>query len=155
MEQTRRQFLRKTAGAAIVYRIAGPGPAFKPAGPNDQINVGFIGVGIQGTNLLRWFKAVPGVRPVAAVDLYDGHLTRAKELTDEALETGKNYEALLDRKDVDAVVIATPDHWHKQMVLDALDAGKDVYIEKPMTWSIEQGKEIMAAVKKSGRLLQV
>ncbi len=155
MAQTRREFLRKAGTAAIVYKLVNSGPYLRAAGPNDQIGLGFIGVGIQGMGLLRSFKAIPGVRIVAAADVYDGHLARAKELTDGAIETGREYQAVLERKDVDAVVIATPDHWHRQMVLDALAAGKDVYIEKPMTWSIEQGKDIIAAVKKAGRLLQV
>ncbi len=155
MSQTRRDFLRAAGAAAVVYRVVDSGPYLRAAGPNDQVGLGFIGVGIQGSNLLQAFKALPGVRVVAAADVYDGRLTRVKELTESAAATTRNYEEVLERKDVDAVVIATPDHWHRQMALDALDAGKDVYIEKPMTWSIEQGREIMAAVKKSGRLLQV
>ena len=155
MPHTRREFLQRVGGAAVVYRFVDSGPFLKAAGANDQIGLGFIGVGIQGTNLLRAFKAIPGVRPVAVVDLYDGHLARAREIMEGGVATGKSYEDLLGRKDVDAVVIATPDHWHRRMVLDALDAGKDVYIEKPMTWSIEQGKSIIDQVKKKGRLLQV
>lgn len=155
MPETRRQFLTRAATAAIFYRVVDSGPYLKATGPNDQISLGHIGVGIQGTNLLRSFHAIPGVRNTIAADVYDGHLIHAKEFTEGAIETTKEYQAVLDRKDVDAVVIATPDHWHRQMVLDALTAGKDVYIEKPMTWSIEQGKEIIDAVKKSGRILQV
>lgn len=155
MRQTRRDFLKKAGAAAIVYRLVPSGSVLKAAGPNDQVGLGFIGVGIQGTNLLRAFKAIPGVRPVAAADLYDGHLTHAKEMTDGAIQVGKLYEKVLERKDVDAVVIATPDHWHHRMVLEALDAGKHVYIEKPMTWNIEQGKDTIAAVQRTKRLLQV
>ena len=124
-------------------------------GANDQINLGFIGIGIQGSSHLRFFSAYPGVRPVAAADLYDGHLTAARERTDGAIYTTKDYHELLARGDVDAVVIAAPEHWHHRMVLDALAAGKAVYCEKPLAWSIEQGKEIIAAVEKSGKLLMV
>ena len=124
-------------------------------GANDQINLGFIGVGIQGSSHLRFFSAYPGVRPVAAADLYDGHLTAAKERTDGAIFTTKNYHELLARPDVDAVVIASPEHWHHRMVLDALAAGKAIYCEKPLAWSIEQGREIVAAVEKSGKLFMV
>ncbi len=155
MAETRRAFLRSAGAAAIVYRFVESGPYLKAAGPNDQIGLGFIGVGIQGNILLRAFQALPGVRPIIAADVYDGHLLRAREETKGAIATTRDYREVLVRKDVDAVVIAAPDHWHRQMVLDALAAGKDVYIEKPMTWRIEQGKEIMAAVKKTGRILQV
>ena len=155
MAENRRSFLRKAAAAAIAYRLVGSGPSLKAAGPNDQVGLGFIGMGIQGNNVLHAFQAIPGVRVLGVADLYDGHLARARELTDPSLFTTKDYHQILARKEVDAVVIATPDHWHRQIVLDALGAGKDVYIEKPMTWNIEQGKEIMAVVKKTNRILQV
>jgi len=95
------------------------------------------------------------VRPVIAADVYDGHHTNAKEITKGAILTTRDYHEVLSRKDVDAVVIATPDHWHHRMTLDAFDAGKHVYVEKPMTWSIEQGREMVAATAKSGKLLMV
>jgi len=155
MKETRRSFLRKAGGAAIVYRLAGSGPVLEAAGPNDQVGLGFIGMGIQGNNLLRAFKEISGARVVAVCDLYDGRLVRARELTQSALPVTKDYQEVLKRKDVDAVVIATPDHWHKAMVLDALSAGKDIYIEKPMTWRVEEGTEIMRAVAKTNRILQV
>ena len=151
---TRRDFVR-TAGAAVVYKVMGPKPELKAAGPNSQIAMGFIGVGIRGSYLLDSFKSAPGVRPIMAADLYDGHLDWAKETTGGAIETTKDYHALLNRKDIDAVAIATPDHWHARMVQDALAAGKHVYIEKPMTWSISEGKDIIAAQKKSGKLVMV
>ncbi len=115
--------------------------------------MGFIGVGIRGDFLHRSFRRISGVRPVIAADLYDGYLAHAKEVGE--IETTKDYRAVLDRKDVDAVTVATPDHWHRQIVLDALAAGKHVYCEKPMTWSIEQGKEMIETVAKSGKVLQV
>ena len=154
MNMRRRDFVRSAGAAAVVYNFVDSKPVLKAAGPNDEIGLGWIGVGIRGDFLHRSFKAVPGVRPVIAADCYDGYLTHAKELT-TTLETTKDYRAVLDRKDVDAVAIATPDHWHRRIVLDALAAGKHVYCEKPMTWSIEEGKEIIAAVEKSGKVLQV
>jgi len=144
MTQTRRDFLRKAGAGAVAYKLVGAAPRLRAAGPNDQIGFGFIGVGIQGMGLLESFQKIAGVRPIIAADLYDGHLVRAKEVAGSALETTRDYHAVLNRKDVDAVVIATPDHWHRQMVLDALAVGKDVYIEKPLAWSIEQGKELVA-----------
>jgi len=149
----RRDFARLSAGA-VVYRVAGAAARTAPAaGANDQIGMGFIGVGIRGDFLHGAFRRIPGVRAVMAADVYDGHLKHAKELGE--IETTRDYRAVLDRKDIDAVVIATPDHWHRQMVLDALSAGKHVYIEKPLTWSMEQGPEIIAAVERSGKVLQV
>jgi predicted dehydrogenase len=154
MVKSRRDFL-SAAGAAIVYQLVGARPSLKAASANDQIGLGFIGTGIEGAMLLGQFMKISGVRPIIVADLYDGYLQRAKEQTGGTIETTKDYYAVLNRKDVDAVVIATPDHWHKRMVLDSLAAGKHVYIEKPMTWSIEEGKEIIRAVQQSGKLLQV
>ena len=155
MQHTRRNFLRNSGAAAIVYKIVDGGFQMKAAGPNDKIGMGFIGVGIRGSYLLENFKAVPGVRPVIAADLYNGHLDHAKEVTDGKIETTRDYHAVISNKDVDAVVIATPDHWHRQMMLDALAAGKHVYVEKPISWSIEQGKELVEAAEKSGKLVMV
>lgn len=155
MDSTRRSFLERAAAGAIAYKLVGSPPPLKAASANDQIGMGFIGVGIRGSYLLEAFQAVAGVRPIIAADAYDGHLTAAKELTKGAIETTRDYHAVLARKDVDAVAIATPDHWHKRMTLEALAAGKHVYIEKPMTWSIDQGPEIIAAAAKSGKLLMV
>jgi predicted dehydrogenase len=157
MQDSRRSFLRKAAGAApIVYQLAKTGPRLKAAeSPNDQIGLGYIGVGIRGTILLNSFKEIPGTRQIIAADAYDGHLDRFKELTTSDTPTTRDYEKVLNNKDVDAVVIATPDHWHLKMTTEALAAGKHVYIEKPMTWSIEEGPKIIRAEKKSGKVLQV
>ena len=152
---TRRDFLQRAGAGAIVYKLAGARPQLKAASKNDQIGLGFIGVGIRGTYLLQGFQAISGVRPVIAADVYDGHHTNAKEITKGAILTTRDYHEVLERKDVDAVVIATPDHWHHRMTLDAFNAGKHVFVEKPMTWSIEQGREVVAATQKSGKLLLV
>lgn len=151
---SRRSFL-STASQATVFYLAGRRQRAKAAtSPADQVNLGLIGSGIRGTQLIEEFKPA-GVRFVAAADLYDGVLTRLKEQTTPSIKTSKDYRHVLDNKEVDAVVIATPDHWHKRMVLDALAAGKHVYIEKPMTWSLEEGEEIIKAEKASGKVLQV
>jgi predicted dehydrogenase len=134
--------------------LAAAAPLAKAA-PSDRVNMGFIGLGIRGNHLLRTFTKFPDVNPVAVADLYDGYLQNAREVTDGKVATGKDYRAILDRKDVDAVTIATPDHWHTRIVLDAIAAGKDVYCEKPMTWSVEEGRRIVAAMKKSDRILQI
>ncbi len=150
----RRDFLQ-TAGAATVFSLAQASPQVKSVAASSQIGMGFIGRGIRGTHLLRQFQLLPAVRALAVADLYDGCLKAALEDTDNRAAATKDYRAVLDRKDIDAVAIATPDHWHTRMVLDALDAGKHVYIEKPMTWSIAEGPRVIAALQRTGRVLQV
>ena len=154
MPTTRRSFAG-SAGAALLYKVMGPKPTLQAAGPNDRIALGFIGAGIRGSYLLNGFRKMPGVQPVVLADLYDGHLQWAKEVTEGAIATTKDYREVIHRKDIDAVVIATPDHWHAPMVLEALAAGKHVYCEKPLTWSISEGPQIVAAQKKSGKLVMV
>ncbi|MBI3209756.1 MAG: Gfo/Idh/MocA family oxidoreductase [Candidatus Solibacter usitatus] len=144
---TRRDFGR----AAAVYTMAQGAPL--PATTGDGLRFGFIGIGIRGMFLLEEFQKL-GVQPVIAADVYEGHLTRAKEVTGGKIQTTRDYRRVIDNKDLDVIVIATPDHWHKQMALDALSAGKHVYLEKPMAWSIEQNIEIVKAVEKSKKLLQ-
>jgi predicted dehydrogenase len=143
------------AAASILYTLAGPKPMLRAADPNDQIGMGFIGVGIRGSYHVDSFSKMPGVRAIVAADCYDGHLTWAKQATDGKIETTREYQEVLNRKDVDAVVIATPDHWHARLILEALAAGKHVFIEKPMTYTIAEGKQIIYAVNKSGKLLMV
>jgi len=151
----RRSFLGST-GAAVVYSLVpGVQAQQRKVGANDNIRLGHIGVGVQGTGVLDEFKGIAGVTPVVACDLYDGYLQHAREMMGGKMETTKDYRTVLDRKDIDAVVIATPDHLHARMVLDALDAGKHVYIEKPLTWSLDEGTHIIRAEKNTGKLLQV
>lgn len=152
---TKRELLRGAGAATVFHLVQGGGSGLKAAPANDLIGMGFIGSGIRGSQLLRDFLKIPGARPLAVCDLYDGHLARAKEHAGDAIDVTKNYEEILARKDVDAVVIATPDHWHLPMTLAALSAGKHVFVEKPMTWRLEEGPQIIEAVKKSGKLLQV
>ena len=122
---------------------------------NDQINIGLIGSGIRGILDMRFALAVPGVKIVAVCDLYDGRLDRAKELWGADIFTTRDYREVLSREDVDAVFIATPDHWHKTMMVDALKAGKHVYGEKPMVQQWEEGQEIIAAQQSAGKICQI
>ena len=130
-------------------------PLPPPAGPNDRVNVAFIGFGIRGNILMEAVKKTGQANLVAVSDCYQGHLTRAKERTEGKIDTNfAQYKALLDRKDIDAVILAPPDHQHLPMVLDALAAGKDVYIEKPMTHRVEDGPKMIEAVQRYNRVLQ-
>ncbi len=153
---TRRGFLH-AASAATVYRLvenSGPAAA-RSLAPSDTVRIGHIGVGIRGSQLMDEFSRIPGVQQVVAADLYDGYLQHAREFSQGRIETTKHYEDVLARRDLDAVVIATPDHWHRRMTLEALSAGKHVYIEKPLTWNLKEGPEIIAAEKRSGKVLMV
>nr|AWJ66198.1 Myo-inositol 2-dehydrogenase [uncultured bacterium] len=122
---------------------------------NDQINLGLIGTGIQGIFDTKAALMVDGVKLVAACDLYTGRLDRAKELWGDDIFVTRDYRELLNRNDIDAVIVATPDHWHKKIVVDALKAGKHVYCEKPMVQKWEEGQEIISAQKSTGKLCQI
>ena len=168
-ETSRRSFLKKTAlGAAAigsVPEILGGGYSQRLVlqktysnqvySPNDQIQLGLIGSGIQGIYDTRAALGVAGVKLVAVCDLYEGRLERAKELWGEDIFTTRDYRELLNRKDIDAVIIATPDHWHKKITIDALNAGKAVYCEKPMVQKFGEGHEIIKVQQKTGLVCQV
>ena len=122
---------------------------------NDQINLALIGTGIQGIYDTTTALQVPGIKLVATCDLYTGRLARAKELWGDDIFVTRDYREILNRKDVDAVIIATPDHWHKKISIEALKAGKAVYCEKPMIQKFDEGHELIAAHEKSGKIMQV
>jgi len=160
---SRRAFLRTTAGVAGASVIAGtkllePEPwvaAASLVGANDRIRFGIVGVGMEGSGLLSTAVQLPGVECVAAADLYDRRHDLAKEIAGNNVRTTRRYQELLDAKDIDAIIVAVPDHWHKQVVVDALAAGKDVYCEKPMSHNPADGLAMVAAQKKSGRIVQI
>jgi len=121
---------------------------------NDKIRIALIGAGGMGQGDARDAARVSGVEIAAAADVYDARLGRMKELY-PSIATVRDYRELLARPDIDAVIIATPDHWHAHITLDALAAGKDVYCEKPMVQKIEDGKRVIEAAKKTGRIFQM
>jgi predicted dehydrogenase len=158
----RRTFLTHAAKAATItaasthlHLLLAQASPSAPRSANDTIQLALIGAGIQGQGDTRTAIQVPGVKLVAVADCYDGRLTHSKELWGTDLFTTRDYREILARKDVDAVLIATPDHWHKQAAVDALHAGKDVYLEKPMIHLYSDGPEIIAAARSTNRILQV
>ncbi len=168
-ESSRRDFLGR---AAVAFTVSGGAraEALKPSiparsasrvpGANDRINVGMIGVGGMGTGHLRSFvkqsEETKDIQVVAVCDVYTKRKERARDiarLTDK--DVHHDYRELLARNDVDGVVIATPDHWHAQMAIDAMAAGKDVYLQKPMTLTIPEARRIAEAAARYKRILQV
>lgn len=153
MSDTRRHFL-KTAGAAGLAPSALAAQQ-RRLSLNDNIQFATIGVGGMGSGDTESALAQPGVKLVAVADIYQGRLTRAKERWGNDIFTTRDYREILNRKDIDAVVIGTPDHWHSRITIDALEAGKDVYCEKPMVQKLEQGQAVVDAQNRTGRILQV
>src|SRR5213595_926045 len=151
---SRREFL-ELSGAAVGASLA---PTSLRAGrmpPSDSVRFGMIGVGMQGSGLLGAAIALPGVTCAGAADLYDGRHMLAKEIAGPNLPATREYRRLLDDKNIDCVIAAVPDHWHRRMVVEAVSAGKDIYIEKPMSHTAAEGVAMVDAVRKSGRILQV
>ena len=131
---------------------------------NDKINIGFIGLGQQAIHLVNGFLTIPEVRVIAGCDIYDIKRNRFVERVNKyysekgiknQLDMYIKYEDLLAREDIDAVVIATPDHWHAAIAIAACKAGKDVYLEKPLTFTVYEGQRLIEAVRANNRILQV
>lgn len=122
---------------------------------NDTIQIALIGAGGMGSGDATYAQNVPGVKLVAVCDIYDGRLERAKERWGSQLFTTRDYREILNRKDIDAVIIGTPDHWHARISTEAMNAGKDVYCEKPMVQKVADGKMVIDTQNKSGRIFQV
>jgi predicted dehydrogenase len=153
---TRRHFLQTStiAGlAASAMRAQDDGE--KKVSANDRIRVALIGAGGMGSGDAESSQQVPGVELVAVSDIYEGRLTRARERWGKQLFTTRDYREVLARPDIDAVIVATPDHWHARISIDAMHAGKDVYCEKPMVQQVGDGQAVVDAQKKTGRIMQV
>ncbi len=144
---------RTVAGAAASGLALNARPAKARVSPNEKVTIGIIGTGIRGIEHMQALLNVGANVPIVC-DLYDGHLRRAKELQANTATT-RYYREVLDRKDLDAVSIATSDHWHAPIAIEAMKAGKDVYCEKPMTHKIPEALEMCKVSKERGRLVQV
>ena len=137
-----------------VFLIASSSAALAQT-PSEKLNLGLIGAGGRGRRVMTHFKENPAVRAAAVCDIYEPNQERGLSAAGPGTKAYRNYKELLADKDIDIVLIASPEHWHHRMVLDALAAGKDVYVEKPLCHTPEEGVEMIRAEKKSGRIVQV
>lgn len=166
-QRSRRKFLKKLVGTSA---LAAGIPGLLEARPekeyllsahetlkmqNSPVRLGAVGMGIMGYNNVRTALNVPGAKLVAVCDLYEGHLQSSKENFGTDLFSTRSYKELLDRKDIDAVIISTSDHWHDKISIEAMKKGKAVYCEKPMVHRIEEGAAVIEAEQQTGRVFQV
>ena len=150
MSSTRRQFLTAASGLIVGARLA----ASQAQGANDRIRIGVIGTGSRGRGLMTLLKRLPGNDLVAVSDVYEPRLLQAAEIAGPTVVKVADYRTILDDRGIDAVVIGTPDHWHKTMTLDAVAAGKDVFVEKPVSHSIAEGAEMVRVIEASKQVVQ-
>ena len=155
---TRREMLSASTAllaTGALGRGQEPAPTARPVGANDAITLGFIGVGGMGSGLLEIFKKMPDVRVAAVCDVYETNRLKAKEAAGGKPDAVEDFRRVLDRKDIDAVVIATPDHWHAIPTILACQAGKDVYCEKPLSFRIDEGRAMVTAATQNKRVTQM
>jgi len=162
-DSSRRRFLKGATAAgsllaakAVLLEPKTAAAASGPAPASDRVRFGMIGIGMQGSNLLRDSISLPGVECAGAADLWDGRHVLAREITDNPnLPVTRRYQELLARTDIDCIVAAVPDHWHRRVVVDACNAGKDIYCEKPMSHTAGEGFEMVEAARKNNRIVQI
>src|SRR5437660_11692689 len=146
----RRQFLRQALATASVSALS----ASRVFGANEQVRVALIGCGSRGRLVGRAFRQVPNVAFVAACDVYDQNAGAAKDWAGSGCTSYRDFRHALDRKDVDVVLVATPDHWHAIPTVLACQAGKDVYVEKPLAHNVREGRKMVEAARRHNRIVQ-
>jgi len=160
---TRRQFIRfgtgivaaSTAMKVTVLEANLPSAYARVVPPSDTVRFASIGTGVRGCELLQSSLRVPGIECVAVCDLYDSRHEAAKEAVKKDVPASRDYRKILDRKDVDAVIVATADHQHRKVLVDACLSGKDVYCEKPMSHTVEDGFAMIDVTQKTNRIIQI
>ncbi len=154
-KNTRRTFIKSSLGTGASLIAA---PSIFAGGsilPSERFRVGHIGIGGRGGSLLRQSVGTKDVDVIALCEVDQNHLARAKGIAKKKTDTYGDHRKVLDRKDIDAVVIATPDHWHGVITIDACNAGKDVYVEKPVSTYLSEGRAMVEAARKNKRMVQV
>jgi len=150
MDCTRRTFLTAASALALGTRL----PGASVQGANDRVRIGVIGTGGRARGLMTQLKPIAGAEITAVCDVYEPRMLQAAEIAGPTAVKVTDYRRILDNREIDAVLIGTPDHWHKTMTLDAVAAGKDVYVEKPVSHSIEEGVAMMKAIEASKQVVQ-
>lgn len=152
----RRDFLTHVAAAGVAISAGALAPRAAHGGmANETLNVACLGTGGRCRRLMQSLRELPNVRLAAVCDIYSAHLAEGAKLADPKAIQEREFRKLLDRADIDAVLIGSPDHWHVPMTVAACDAGKHVYVEKPLTHSLSEGKPVIDAQNRSGKLVQV
>ena len=146
----RRTFLTAASGMVLTSRRA----RARAQGANNRIRIGVIGTGGRARSLMNLLKRLPGNEMVAVCDVYEPRMLQAVEIAGTSAVKVADYRRILDNREIDAVLIGAPDHWHKRIALDAVAAGKDVYVEKPMSHTLEEGVEMVKAVEASKQIVQ-
>jgi predicted dehydrogenase len=153
IDLTRRDFIKRAAqgtAASLAFSAARPAVA-----ASDKVRVGVIGPGHQGRGDMKNFVKQPDVEVVAVCDVYEPNLQSVAEIAGAQAQSYKDFRQVLDRKDIDAVLVATPDHWHALITVEACKAGKDVYVEKPLSHDIHEGQVVVEAARKYNRVVQL
>jgi len=162
---SRRKFLESVAGGVALSALSRPTLSARyaasqvPVGPNDQIVLGMIGVGLQGTSRLREFLKHPDTRIAAISDVDRDHLDRAvaevEKIRGQKPKAFSDFRRVLEDREIDAVIVVTPDHWHAIPTVRAFEAGKDVFVEKPLSYSVAEGRMMADASVKYNRVSQM